>query len=122
MSNLRYKGYSIVLQEVPNEITLAINICGCPYRCKGCHSSYLWDNDGEELKIKDIKKLLDKYSFALTCVCLMGGDWEVEELKKIKNFIKKCGLKTAIYSGSDRLETLITLKELRFDYIKVGSY
>lgn len=122
MSNLRYKGYSIVLQEVPNEITLAINICGCPYKCKGCHSSYLWDNDGEELKIEDIKKLLDKYSFALTCVCLMGGDWEVEELKKIKQIVNNYGLKIAIYSGSDRLETLITLKELRFNYIKIGSY
>lgn len=52
----------------------------------------------------------------------MGGDWEIEELKEIKNFIKESGLKTAIYSGSDRLETLIVLKELQFDYIKIGSY
>lgn len=84
MSKLKYKGYSIVLQEVPNEIALAINVCGCPYKCKGCHSQYLWDNDGKELIEKDLKELLNKYSFALTCVCLMGGDWEVEELKIIK--------------------------------------
>lgn len=122
MNNLRYKGYSIILQEIPNEITLSINICGCPYKCKGCHSSYLWDNDGQELKIEDVKGLLDKYSFALTCVCFMGGDWEIEELKKIKSVIGNYGLKTAIYSGSDRLETLITLRELYFDYIKIGSY
>ena len=122
MNKLKYKGYSIVLQEVPNEIALAINVCGCPYKCKGCHSSYLWDNDGKELTEKDLENLLNKYSFALTCVCLMGGDWEVEELREIKQIINNYGLKTAIYSGSDRLETLITLKELRFDYIKIGSY
>lgn len=122
MSKLRYKGYSIVLQEIPNEITLALNICGCPYKCKGCHSQYLWDNDGALLGEKDIENLLDKYGFSLTCVCFMGGDWELEELKKLNDIIKKYGLKTAIYSGSDRLETLISLRELNFDYIKIGSY
>lgn len=122
MSNLRYKGYSIVLQEVPDEITLAINFCGCPYKCKGCHSQYLWDNNGNDFKEEELRDLLNKYSFALTCVCFMGGDWEIEELKKLKKIIEEYKLKTAIYSGSDRLETFITLKELRFNYIKIGSY
>ena len=122
MSKLKYKGYSIVFQEVPNEISLVINICGCPYKCKGCHSKYLWENDGTILDKKELINLLDKYSFAITCVCFMGGDWELEELKELQYVIRKYNLKTAIYSGSDRLETFISLKEFRFDYIKIGSY
>ena len=122
MNELKYKGYSIVFQEVPNEITLAINICGCPYQCKGCHSKYLWDDDGVELNEKELSSLIDKYKNYITCVCFMGGDWEFDNLKKLKNKVKSYGLKTAIYSGSDSERTLRILKRFDFDYIKVGSY
>ena len=46
MNKLKYLGYSIVFQEVPDEVTLAINISGCPHKCEGCHSKYLWEYDG----------------------------------------------------------------------------
>jgi anaerobic ribonucleoside-triphosphate reductase activating protein len=122
MNELKYKGYSIVFQEVPNEITLAINICGCPYQCKGCHSKYLWDDNGTELNEKELSSLIDKYKNYITCVCFMGGDWEFDILKKLKNKVKSYGLKTAIYSGSDSERTLRILKRFDFDYIKIGSY
>lgn len=121
MNNLKYKGYAIVFQEVPNETTLAINICGCPYHCKGCHSQYLWDNDGREIN-QDIDILLNKYVNFITCVCFMGGDWELTELKKLKNKVNSYRLKTAIYSGSDSEHTLKVLEDFGFDYVKVGSY
>lgn len=73
MNKLKYKGYAIVFQEVPNEITLAINICGCPHKCKGCHSQYLWLDDGDILE-KDLNDIIDKYKDYITCVCFMGGD------------------------------------------------
>ena len=38
---MKYVDTKIVFQELPNEITLAINISGCPCACIGCHSSYL---------------------------------------------------------------------------------
>ena len=121
MSEIKYKGYSIVFQEIPNEITLAINICGCPYKCKGCHSQYLWENDGEKL-IENFNKILEKYKNFITCVCFMGGDWNLKDLIYFKKEIERNKLKTAIYSGSDNNKILNELKKLKFDYIKFGSY
>lgn len=121
MNELKYKGYAIVLQEIPNEITLAFNICGCPYRCKGCHSQYLWDNDGKKLE-EDFDKIVNLYKDYLTCICFMGGDWELKKLIKLKKKVETYKLKTAIYSGSDSIETFNKLKDFKFNYIKIGSY
>ncbi|SHF88735.1 hypothetical protein SAMN05444364_11530 [Prevotella scopos JCM 17725] len=41
---LRYINTDIVFQEFPDEVTLAINISGCPCRCPACHSQFLWAN------------------------------------------------------------------------------
>ena len=35
---LRYTNTDIVFQELPDEVTLAVNLSGCPCRCPGCHS------------------------------------------------------------------------------------
>ena len=35
---LKYVNTAVVFQEIPDEVTLAINISGCPCRCPGCHS------------------------------------------------------------------------------------
>lgn len=50
MINLKYCSYDIVFQEVPNETTLVFNISGCPHKCEGCHSKYLWDYVGKYVK------------------------------------------------------------------------
>ena len=34
---LKYVNTGIVFQEIPDEVTLAINISGCPCHCPGCH-------------------------------------------------------------------------------------
>ena len=39
---LKYVNTDIVFQEIPDEVTLAVNISNCPCRCPGCHSQYLW--------------------------------------------------------------------------------
>lgn len=49
---LRCKGWNITFAEVPDEIALVFSVCGCPYKCEGCHSSYLWNDDDSELLIK----------------------------------------------------------------------
>ena len=38
---LKYAGYDIVFQEIPDEVTLALNLSGCPNGCPGCHSPHL---------------------------------------------------------------------------------
>ncbi len=46
---LKFYNYDVVCQEIPDEVTLAVNITGCPNRCEGCHSPWLWEDGGEVL-------------------------------------------------------------------------
>lgn len=117
MQRLKYVGYSIVLQEVPDEITLAFNISGCPYHCDGCHSSYLWDYAGRFVS-DDLQDALKKYSGLITCVCFMGGDQNRKDLDEMLSCIKKMNLKTAIYTGNDTPDLNWDL----LDYVKYGHY
>ena len=121
MKKLKYNGYSIVMQEVPNEVSLAINISGCPHKCEGCHSKYLWKYDGEYL-IDDIEKLLNQYSGLITCVCFMGGDQNQDDLLYCINMANKKELKTCLYTGVDDIN--MSNKEIIevLDYIKIGRY
>lgn len=117
---LKYISYAIVFQEVPNEITLAFNISGCPHRCKGCHSQYLWRYEGDNLleNMEDIVKQYDNY---ITCVCFMGGDQNMYELGLALNQCKKMGYKTCVYSGLDYIQYFESLIPL-LDWIKIGRY
>ena len=72
--------------------------------------------------IENFNKILEKYKNFITCVCFMGGDWNLIDLIYFKKEVEKNKLKTAIYSGSDSNEILNKLKELKFNYIKIGSY
>ena len=56
---LKYIDSKVVFNEVPDEITLAINMSGCPIGCPDCHSKYLWKDEGKELTIKELEKLID---------------------------------------------------------------
>lgn len=120
---LKYVNYSIVFQEIPNEVTLAINISNCPNRCKGCHSPYLWDDIGEELNEAVITNLLEKYGNAITCICFMGGDIAPVKIEKLAIFINKKTngtIKKGWYSGKDILPAKFSVQN--FDYIKLGPY
>lgn len=88
MLNLKYCSYDIVFQEVPNETTLVFNISGCPHKCEGCHSKYLWDYVGKYVK-EDYLKIIDRYNTFITCVCFMGGDQNIEELYLFIKSIKE---------------------------------
>ena len=117
---LKYLGYGVTLQEVPNEISLVINISGCPYKCKGCHSQYLWEYDGEYIS-KELKDILDFYEGMITCVCFMGGNQNTQELLEHLKAIKKKNLKTCLYSGCESLNDVeILLPHL--DWVKIGRY
>lgn len=71
---LKYAGYDIVFQEIPDEVTLALNLSGCPNGCPGCHSPHLQRDEGEALTPGALERLLERYGREITCVCFMGGD------------------------------------------------
>lgn len=120
---LLYHSYNIVFQEVPGEVTLAINLSNCRNGCKGCHSPYLQENTGQPLDENVITSLLAKYGEAITCICFMGGDVDPQEVERLAFFIKKSTnkhLKTAWYSGKSKLPEEFSIGVL--DYLKLGSY
>lgn len=122
---VKYYNSMVVFEEIPNEITLAINITNCPCKCVGCHSKFLWEDVGIELTDKELYKLIDKND-GITCVCFMGGDANPKEINDLAGeVIKKsiCSFKplnVAWYSGKDELSKDIDIK--RFNYIKIGHY
>jgi anaerobic ribonucleoside-triphosphate reductase activating protein len=118
---LKYTDTEVVFDEVPNEITLAINISNCPFHCPGCHSPELWEDIGDILDRKSLSTLLTK-NRGISCVSFMGGDKSSELINDLASFIKETfpKLKISWYSGRDRLSENISLNN--FDYIKLGPY
>ena len=110
---LKYTGYTIAFQEVPNEISLVFNISGCTHHCKGCHSQYLWEDVGRDLSA-DIADAIRQYADVITCVCFMGGDQDQKELVRLANMCG--GYKTCLYSGFDSLDDLKDCVGV-FDYV-----
>ena len=120
---MKYVNYSVVFREVPNEVTLAINLSNCPNNCKGCHSPYLREDTGKILDNNILVQLLEKYENAITCICFMGGDASPKEVEKCSIFIRdqtNRRIKTGWYSGKDSFPQQCSLKN--FDYIKLGAY
>ena len=58
---LKYVGYDIVFQEIPDQVTLAINLSLCPNHCVGCHSPYLRNDVGNVLDEKALDEMLAQY-------------------------------------------------------------
>ena len=118
---LKYVDTLVGFAEIPNEITLAINISNCPCHCKNCHSSYLAEDIGEPLDLQHLTNFIDSNK-GITCVCIMGGDANPSEVDDIAQDIKEYypELKVGWYSGRDYISEDINLEN--FDYIKYGHY
>ncbi len=116
---LKYYNYDIVFQEVPDEVTLAVNLSNCPNRCQGCHSPHLREDIGTVLDETEIGKLIAQYDKCITCFCFMGGDADKQEVERLARYIRDhFSLKTAWYSGRNKLPE----DTMSFDYIKLGPY
>lgn len=116
---LKYVDTLVSFQEIPDEISLCINISNCPNNCPGCHSAYLKDDIGTPLTYIELIRIL-KDIRGITCVCFMGGDKEPWEIQRLAQFVKEKGLKVAWYSGKQELHEDIRLAN--FDYVKLGPY
>jgi len=115
---MKYMTYDIVFREIPGEVTLAINLSNCPFRCEGCHSPELQEDLGELLTAEKLVDLIAQNP-GITCVCFMGGDRNLAELKALSQSISPRSIKRAWYSGRSELpEEMLAY----FEYIKVGPY
>ena len=109
----------VVFEEIPDRITLAVNISNCLNNCKGCHSSFLKKNIGEELNFSEVSNLIDN-NFGVNCFLFLGEGNDLSELIILNDYIKKnYNIETAIYSGRDYVEDYFYDK---FDYVKIGHY
>ena len=119
---LKYLNSDVVFQEIPDEVALAINLTGCPCRCPGCHSPYLWGDVGQPLTEQVLDEMISKCHSHITCVALMGGDAIPDEVNRMMQHLRKkySKLHTAWYSGRSLLSPSMNLEN--FDYIKLGPY
>lgn len=127
---LKYVETLIGFREIPDEITLCINISGCPNHCKGCHSQFLWEDIGTPLD-EDALVSLMLNNKGVSCVCFMGGDQDPAYINWLASLIRGMwtndsdkgswvDVKIAWYSGVSVISPKINLEN--FDYIKLGPY
>ena len=122
---VKVASYDVVFQEIPGEVTLALNLSNCPCHCPGCHSPHLAEDIGEVLDEELLDGLIARYKGLITCVAFMGGDAEPSEVGRLAEHVK--GVKTAWYSGRtgdpNQSETIGRYPNLSaFDFIKFGPY
>jgi anaerobic ribonucleoside-triphosphate reductase activating protein len=110
--------YAVTLGEVPNEVSLTLNISDCPFKCEGCHSKHLQEPLGVELTLDKLRNLIDKNK-GITVVTFMGGDQCKEDLTYFLAWIKTQELKTCLYTGATNVSNKILNK---LDFIKYGKY
>lgn len=118
---LKYVNTWVTFSEVPDEISLCIEISGCPIHCPGCHSIHLWKDIGFDLNKETLIDLINEED-GVTCVCLMGGDQAPTTITWLAKCIKEYfpSLNVAWYSGKEELSKEIDLQY--FNYIKLGPY
>lgn len=117
---MKYVDTKVVFSELPNEITLAINISGCPCACHGCHSSYLAGDIGVPLTYEELSRLIQA-NRGITAVSFMGGDANPAEINRLAHWVKtQTHLLTGWYSGRSQLSSDIELSN--FNFIKLGPY
>ena len=117
---IKYVNTMVTFSEVPDEISLCIEISNCPCHCFNCHSSYLAEDVGEELNSHSLKNLIANNK-GITCISFMGGDSNPSDIDALAQWVKvNYPLKVAWYSGRQELSKDIDLKN--FDAIKLGPY
>ena len=119
---LKYVNTDIVFQEIPDEVTLAINISNCPCRCPGCHSKYLWEDIGLPLDTNAIDAFVEQYGQNITCFAFMGGDADPKGINMLAQYIHEeyPQFHVAWYSGRLRVPAMVCKAD--FDYLKIGPY
>lgn len=109
----------VVFAELPDEVSLAINITNCQNRCKGCFEPFLRKDIGKILDGEELLRLIRKEP-DVTAILFMGEGNDPDELKSLAKLIKSTtNYKIGLYSGREEVEDELYKV---FDYIKVGPY
>ncbi len=122
---VKYSNTMVVFEEVPDKITLAINITNCANNCEGCHSPELRQDIGHELNELELESLISQNE-GINCVCFMGEGKDKDGLLSLARYVKKQHpeLSIALYSG--RTEEAFEEDKKKFgkifDFIKIGPY
>lgn len=110
---------SVVIEEIPDMLTLAVEISNCKGRCEGCHSPILREDIGEELNAAAVDRMFED-NFGVNCFLLLGEGNDPDSLLRIADYIRSAhGVKVALYSGREDVEDAVWRA---FDYVKVGPY
>lgn len=117
---LKFLNTMVVFEEIPDKISLAVNMTNCQNKCVGCHSPQLRKDIGKELTEEVVDELI-KENEGINCFLFMGEGNDKDSLIKMARCIKEkyASLSLAIYSGRDNVED--DFYEL-FDYVKIGPY
>ena len=109
---------SVVLEEIPDRLTLAVEVSNCRGNCPGCHSPFLREDVGEELTAAVIDRLVGD-NFGVNCFLFLGEGRDPAALLALAAHVRSLGLAVALYSGREDLEDALWEA---FDYVKVGPY
>ena len=110
---------SVVMEEIPGRVSLAVEISQCRGTCRGCHSPFLREDIGEPLT-EEVIDFLIKDNFGINCFLFLGEGREPQELIPLCRHIKETfGIEVALYSGREEVEDSLMAE---FDYVKVGPY
>lgn len=110
----------VVLEEIPDRVTLAVEITNCQGSCPGCHSPFLRRDIGEELTEEALDRMIED-NFGVNCLLFLGEGNDPAALLRLASHLRRAwpGVEIALYSGRKDVEAEI--KEA-FDYVKVGPY
>lgn len=109
---------SVVIEEIPDRVTLAVDISNCQGNCVGCHSPFLKTDVGDELTETVIDRLVSD-NFGVDCFLFLGEGNDQDALLRLAAHVRSKGLSAALYSGRKAVEDRIFKA---FDYVKVGPY
>jgi anaerobic ribonucleoside-triphosphate reductase activating protein len=119
---MKYWQHTIVFQEMPKDVALAFELTNCPFRCDGCHSPHLQEDNGYELTVDVFKNILNKYVGLVTAVLFLGSaynDVDRDLLMQMLDYAKTMNMKTCIWTGEE--DVCPAIKD-RLDFLKVGQY
>lgn len=109
---------SVVLEEIPDRVSLAVEISNCRGCCPGCHSPFLKEDIGSELTPERIDALV-RDNFGVDCFLFLGEGQDPERLCALAAHVRSLGLFPAVYSGRQEVDDILWKA---FDYVKVGPY